>query len=119
MAAPRLYAGYIKNKSHGSESILVTINNLWLKSYLSFVKWVADKMRSLNTLAMLLTLFLNHSYNKKINKNYNSNFSTLTEDTFSPSSVKIHFTLSPFEIPSLSTISLGIVTLNEPDWRLA
>ena len=38
-------------------------------------------MRSLNTLAMLLTLFLNHSNNKKINKNYNSNFSTLTEDT--------------------------------------
>lgn len=56
VAAPnlRLNTGYIKNKSHGSESISVTINNIWLKCYLNFNKIVADGMRSLNLLAIAL-----------------------------------------------------------------
>ncbi|MBQ2651936.1 MAG: hypothetical protein IJF83_00120 [Methanobrevibacter sp.] len=45
VAAPRLSAntGYIKNKTHGSESILVTIYYVWLKCYLSLSKIVADR----------------------------------------------------------------------------
>lgn len=34
--------------------IVVTITNIWLKSYLSFVKWVADGMRVLHQLAIAI-----------------------------------------------------------------
>ena len=97
--------GYIKNKTRGRESILVTIINLWLKCYLKFYKIVADKMRSKYILARAITkykLILRKKY-----KNYKSNFSTFTDETsfVSSSSVKIHLTLSPLDSPSLSTIS--------------
>lgn len=65
---------------------VVTITNLWLKSYLSFVKWVADKMRSLNTLAIALNRFMLFFY-KKINEKVYSFLETLI--TNSSSSAKI------------------------------
>ena len=99
--------------------IVVTIINLWLKCYLKFYKIVSREMSGLYVLALAianLILFLAKKY-----ENYKSNFSTFTDVTslVSSSSVKIHFTLSPLDSPSLSTISLGIVILNEPEWEAA
>lgn len=37
--------------------ISVTINNIWLKCYLKFYKIVADKMRSIHSLALALDDF--------------------------------------------------------------
>ena len=79
----------------------VTIINIWLKSYLSFVKWVADRMRSIYTLAIAIAN-INNLFLKKY-KNYKSNFSISTDVTslVSSSSVKIHFTLSHLDSLSI------------------
>lgn len=97
----------------------VTNYYIWLKSYLNFVKWVADIMRGSNTLALAIAnfkLILRKKY-----KNYKINFSTLTEmiSLVLSSFSKIHFTLSPWDRSNSSTISFGIVHLKELDWRFA
>lgn len=90
---------------------VVTINNLWLKSYLSFVKWVADKMRSLNTLAIALNRFMLFFY-KKINEKVYSFLETLI--TNSSSSAKIVQEILSFSDKSNAlTTSVGIVVLKD------
>jgi len=97
----------------------VTNYYIGLKCYLKFYKIVADRMRSLNQLAIALN-GVNYFSQKNI-INYNINFSTLTDiiSLVSSSFSKIHLTLSPLDSPNSSTISFGIVHLNEPDWRFA
>ena len=88
---------------------VVTITNLWLKSYLSFVKWVADKMRSLNTLAIALNRFMLFFY-KKINEKVYSFLETLI--TNSSSSAKIVQEILSFSDKfNALTTSVGIVVL--------
>ena len=90
---------------------VVTITNLWLKSYLSFVKWVADKMRSLNTLAIALNRFMLFFY-KKINEKVYSFLETLI--TNSSSSAKIvQDSLSFSDKFNALTTSVGIVVLKD------
>ena len=90
---------------------VVTINNLWLKSYLSFVKWVADKMRSLNTLAIALNRFMLFFY-KKINEKVYSFLETLI--TNSSSSAKIVQEILSFSDKfNALTTSVGIVVLKD------
>ena len=90
---------------------VVTITNLWLKSYLSFVKWVADKMRSLNTLAIALNRFMLFFY-KKINEKVYSFLETLI--TNSSSSAKIVQEILSFSDKfNALTTSVGIVVLKD------
>lgn len=90
---------------------VVTINNLWLKSYLSFVKWVADKMRGLNTLAIALNRLILFFY-KKINEKVYSFLETLI--TNSSSSAKIVQEILSFSDKSNAlTTSVGIVVLKD------
>ena len=90
---------------------VVTITNLWLKSYLSFVKWVADKMRSLNTLAIALNRFMLFFY-KKTNEKVYSFLETLI--TNSSSSAKIVQEILSFSDKfNALTTSVGIVVLKD------
>lgn len=90
---------------------VVTITNLWLKSYLSFVKWVADKMRGLNTLAVALNRFMLFFY-KKINEKVYSFLETLI--TNSSSSAKIVQEILSFSDKfNALTTSVGIVVLKD------
>ena len=90
---------------------VVTITNLWLKSYLSFVKWVADKMRSLNILAIALNRFMLFFY-KKINEKVYSFLETLI--TNSSSSAKIVQEILSFSDKfNALTTSVGIVVLKD------
>ena len=90
---------------------VVTITNLWLKSYLSFVKLVADKMRSLNTLAIALNRFMLFFY-KKINEKVYSFLETLI--TNSSSSAKIVQEILSFSDKfNALTTSVGIVVLKD------
>lgn len=114
MAAPRLYSGYIKNKSHGSESISVTIINIWLKSYLSFFKWVADRMRGCNGLAIALNK-LYPILTKKINKKIYCFFSTLMTNSSSSANI-VQQILSFSDRFSALTTSVGIVVLKDFEW---
>lgn len=89
----------------------VTINNIWLKSYLSFVKWVADVMRRLNQLALALNCFyfvLEKNRNEKV-------YSFLvTLITNSSSSAKIVQEILSFSDKfNALTTSVGIVVLKD------
>lgn len=99
--------------------IAVTINDIWLKCYLNIcimckcdftnIHIVADKMRSIKTLAIALNK-LNGVSIKKINKKIHSTFSTLIS-VFPSLYSTIQFTLSPISAPRNFMISLGIVVL--------
>lgn len=111
MAAPHLYSGYIKNKTHGSESILVTIYYIWWKCYLNIYKIVADGMRSGGWLAVAIDIYLAYS-KKNINEYFYSFFSTLT--TISSFSAKIvQHIVSLTDNFNALTISVGIVVLKD------
>ena len=77
---------------------------------------VPKRMGSTNILANAIDKF-NSFFNdeKKLNQFYNSNFSINT----SLLSDSIHFILSPFFISNASTISFGMVHLNEFDVGVA
>lgn len=85
---------------------VVTINNLWLKSYLSFIKWVAEGMRCFYILAMAIN-YLSWFFKKIIMKIY-STFSILTS-VFPSLYTTIQLTLSPISAPKNFITSLGIV----------
>ena len=85
---------------------VVTINNLWLKSYLSFIEWVADRMRCFYVLAMAIN-YLYWFFKKIIMKSY-STFSILTS-VFPSLYSTIQLTLSPISAPKNFITSLGIV----------
>lgn len=87
---------------------VVTINNLWLKSYLSFIEWVADRMRCFYVLAMAIN-YLYWFFKKIIMKSY-STFSILTS-VFPSLYSTIQLTLSPISAPKNFITSLGIVVL--------
>ena len=91
--------------------IVVTICYVWLKSYLSFFKWVAGGMRSYYGLAIALSKLYGVS-SKKINKKIYSTFSTLIS-VFPLLYSTIQFTLSPISAPRNFITSLGIVVLAE------
>ena len=121
MAAPRLHVGYVKNRTHGSESILVTINYLWLKCYLSFClfveanikkfKIVADGMRSFNALANAINKLYSF-LEKNINENVYSFLSTLTTNSSSSASI-VQSSVSFTDRSNALTISEGIVVLSD------
>lgn len=89
--------------------IAVTIINIWLKSYLSFFKWVADRMRCLYALAIALNDFYKGLV-KKINEIVDYTFSTFISVLPLLYST-IQFTLSPISAPRNFITSLGIVVL--------
>ncbi len=86
---------------------VVTINNLWLKSYLSFIEWVADRMRCFYVLAMAIN-YLYCFFKKIIIKSYSTTFSILTS-VFPLLYSTIQLTLSPISAPKNFITSLGIV----------
>ena len=89
----------------------VTINNIWLKSYLSFVKWVADGMRRLNQLAIALNCFY-FVLEKNRNEKVYSFLATLI--TNSSSSAKIVQEILSFSDKfNALTTSVGIVVLKD------
>ena len=93
---------------------LVTYVNIRLKCYINLFTCfyiVPAEKDCPQMLARAINFFWN-DFGKKI-RNYNSNFLTITESGLSSS--KIHMRLSPLFNPSFSTISLGIVVLNESD----
>lgn len=110
MAAPHLYSGYIKNRTRGRESILVTIYNIWLKCYLSFYKIVADGMRGYDSVAIALDSF--YFVLEKNIKNCYCFFATLIFISFS-STYTCQRILSLSERFNALTISTGIVVLND------
>ena len=92
--------------------IVVTINNIWLKSYLSFVKWVADKMRSLNTLAIALNG--KYYFSEKNIKNHSCFLSDILGSLSSTLTIQTNLSLSESSI--IPAISEGIVVLNDLDF---
>ncbi len=88
----------------------VTITNIWLKSYLSFVKWVADKMRSIYVLAIAIN-GIYFVFEKNI-KNFNYFFLTLmTNSSFSAKIVQRILSFS--DNFNAFTTSVGIVVLKD------
>ena len=88
---------------------VVTIYYLWFKSYLNFIKWVADGMRDYYGLAIALNKLYGVS-SKKINKKIHSTFSTLISVLPLLYST-IQLTLSPIFASRNFITSLGIVVL--------
>lgn len=121
MAAPHLYQVTQKKTTQEDRMIVVTINNLWLKCYLNIciilksdltnVQLVADKMRSTNTIAIAL----NGSYyflEKNIKKIIHSFLATLI--TNSSSSAKIVQQILSFSDNfNAFTTSVGMVVLKD------
>lgn len=95
------------------EMNLVTIHYLWFKSYLNFIKWVADGMRGYYGLAIALNKLYGVS-SKKINKKIHSTFSSVIFGLLS-STLTTHANLSSSDSSIIPAISEGIVVLNDLD----
>lgn len=90
---------------------VVTIHYLWFKSYLNFIKWVADGMRGYYSLAIALNKLYGVS-SKKINKKIYSFLATLiTSSSFSAKIVQEILSFS--DNSNALTTSVGIVVLKD------